>query len=282
MSHDDLTDEETNELIRRWREHGDRDALQKIVKGHTKLLHAVIRKVGGMSRYDDAYQEASIGLLRAIEKYDPKQGRFWHYAFTWARSFASRYVNNDHLVRVGGIGAQDRGHIHINKATRALLHEGIQPTEWALSERTGMSVEEVFHIRGNITGGLYVDLYRGLEEMDPGRQLLLIERLHNEHEVPLEEAVRSLSSFDERIENFMKLLDGRDLYIFDKRIWTQPPEMTLLEIGTEFGVSREWIRQIEERLIRQLAGYFRDDLIHMGIPGAKDIAPWPKRKAKHG
>ena len=276
MSGRDLEDDEANELIRRWKEHGDRAALHALVVGHSKLLYSATYKVRGSLRVqDDALQEARLGFLRAVEKFDPTQGRFWNYAYTWAWSFVSRYVRHNHLVRVGGIGAQDDSAIRIAKATRQLLREGVQPTEWEISARSGLPLEKVFHVTGNATGRLYLDLYMVIGE-DSHR--LLVDNIADEDAPSLDETIPALRSFDERIENFMKLLDDRDLYIFDKRIWTQPSEMTLKEIGEKFGVSRERIRQLEAKLIRQLAGYFRDELIRLEVPGAEDITPWAPSK----
>ncbi len=265
----DLSDAETLVLLEKWRT-GDRSAANLIIAGHPRLVRRAVKKGGGMRSFEDAAQEARLGVLRAITKFEAEKGRFWNYAYIWAVSFVRRWKVRDHLFRIGGVTAQTDDLIAVRKAEKELWKQGITPTATLVSEMTGIEHDVAYrYINGRDAGVL--DLYTVI---GGDNHMLLMELVPDERVVSAEERCPSLPGFDTKVENFMKLLSRRELQIFDERMWSYPERNTLKAIGEDWGVSREWIRQMQEKIVEYMRSYFRKELIELGCEHGASMKPW--------
>lgn len=264
----DLDRETEAELARRWRDHGDQAAADRLVRAHLKHVVAIALKY---RRYGlpigELIAEGNFGVAHALTKFDPDRGtRFVTYAAYWVRAYILSYVIRSWSLVGAGAGALR------SKVFFKLRRERVRITNLTgdaervnelLAERFNLSVPE-------ITGML-----RRLEARDVSldskvfhdSSTTLLDTLES-REQDQEESFASTEVHDRMlhaIRRAVSTLDGRERFIVESRLMAHgDDELSLAEIGRRLGVSRERARQLEERAKRKLRARISDILAEEG------------------
>ena len=207
----------------------------------------------------DLIQEGNIGLMKAVSKYDPAKGaKLSYYASWWIRSYILKFIlDNFRLVKIGTTQEQKKLFYNLMREKQRLMSMGINPDVKLLSENLGVSEKAVIEMDHRLgTHGQEVSLDKPLD--DSGHQTLgdLIGDDEENPEAMLAD-LQNLEILQNNLGDFVKGLKPRDQEIFKKRLLSEVPE-SLQSIADQYGVSRERIRQVEERLIEQLKIYMSD------------------------
>jgi RNA polymerase sigma-32 factor len=209
----------------------------------------------------DLIQEGNIGLMQAVKRYDPYRGvKLSSYAAWWIRAYMLRFIlNNWRLVKIGTTQAQRRLFFNLNKEKARLSAMGIEPTHAIIASNLKVEEKDVIEMDRRLARG-DASLDAPVGDSD-GRQTTRMELLPSTNEGP--ESVTESAELSEivrgHLDEFRKTLAGKELDIFDKRVVAEDP-LTLQQLGDQFGVSRERVRQLEARLTGKLREYLKASL----------------------
>ncbi len=257
-----LTREEEHELAVKFKTTGDRKLGLKLVMANLRLVVMIAREhQRNVQNILDLVQEGNIGLLEAVEKYDPYRGiRFPSYAVFWVRAYILRYlINNVRLVKVGTTQAQRKLFFNLIKEKEKLEREGFAPEAKLLADRLDVKESEVIEMQQRLQlPDLSVDapLGRAGEEGGDLHSILPAGGENLEDEVVSREFKKKIRSI---VEEYKFEADDKEKAIIELRLLTDDPK-TLQEIADKFGISRERIRQIETRLKDRLKQKLSDSL----------------------
>jgi RNA polymerase sigma-32 factor len=255
-----LSAEEEHEMAVRWRRDRDRDAAYRLATGNLRLVvHIAMAFRRATLNLMDLIQEGNIGLLQAVERFDPFRGvRFSAYASWWIRAYILKYIM-DHwsLVRVGTTNDRRKLFFNLSREKKRLEAQGIRPEPRLLAERLGVSEEDVIDVQQAVQG-------RDLSLEAPLRsnpESSLVDVLPAPQPAPDEQAAENeyREALRRKFQEFGQTLKGKELEIFNRRLVAEQPA-TLQEIGDSYGVTREAIRQIEKRVIDRLRLYLTREL----------------------
>ena len=255
-----LSREEERELAIRYREQQDLDAAYKLVTGNLRLVVMIAREYQKASRnLLDLIQEGNIGLMEAVKNFDPYRGiRFPSYAVYWVRAYIIRYlINNWRMVKLGTTQAQRKLFFNLQKEKERLEAEGIAPRPKLIAQRLDVKESEVVEMEQRLSSrDLSIDA--SMDE-DSGGSLLDI--LPSGQETAEEQVADAefRRQVEEKIQAFGAGLKDKESVIFHHRLVADKP-LTLQEIGDRYGISRERVRQIEERLKKRLKAYLLSEL----------------------
>lgn len=258
-----LTIEEEKELTAELLRTGDIEVAKKLVLANLRLVVKIALEYKNASKnIMDLIQEGNIGLMKAVSKYDPSKGaKLSYYASWWIRSYILKFIlDNFRLVKIGTTQEQKKLFYNLMREKQRLMSMGITPDVKLLSDNLGVSEKAVIEMDQRLSSsGQEMSLDRPLDE-DGGRQTLL--DVIADDETSLEDKlgeIQNLEILKENLQSFVKGLKPRDQEIFKKRLLSEIPE-SLQSIADQYGVSRERIRQVEERLIEQLKIYMSEFL----------------------
>ncbi len=255
-----LLPEQERRLARRAKG-GDRGAAQQLVLSNLRLVVKIAmdyRRV--WTSLLDLVQEGNLGLLRAVERFDPERGvKLSSYAAYWIRAYILKYlIDNIRLVRIGHSRAERKLFFQLNRVKRELERQGIRPEPKLIAERLEVGESEVIDMERRLAhGDLSIDA-----PVRPDAEVSLGEFLSSD--APSAEAV--VGDHDQRatllsyVEKFAAGLDARDSAILRERIIGDPPK-TLQEIGDRFSLTRERVRQLEKALVARLREYLQQNLV---------------------
>lgn len=253
-----LTPEEERELTAELLRTGDIETAKKLVLANLRLVVKIaLEYKNAYKNVMDLIQEGNIGLMKAVSKYDPSKGaKLSYYASWWIRSFILKFIlDNFRLVKIGTTQEQKKLFYNLMREKQRLMSLGIAPDVKLLSENLGVSEKSVMEMDLRLgSHGQEVSFDKPLDE-DGGRQTLgdLLSDETDSTEDKLAD-LQNLEILQEHLGEFVKGLKPRDQEIFKKRLLSEVPE-SLQSIADQYGVSRERIRQVEERLIEQLKIY---------------------------
>jgi RNA polymerase sigma-32 factor len=209
----------------------------------------------------DLIQEGNIGLMQAVKKYDPYRGvKLSSYAAWWIRAYMLRFIlNNWRLVKLGTTQAQRKLFFNLSKEKARLSALGIEPTDAEIARRLNVAESEVAEMDKRLSRS-DASLDASVGESD-GRAVSRVELMPAPGSTPdqIAEGAELSELLQERLGEFRSTLSGKDVIIFDKRLVADEP-LTLQELGDEFGVSRERVRQLEARLTGKLRDYLKETL----------------------
>jgi RNA polymerase sigma-32 factor len=257
-----LSIEQEKELTKQLAETGDIAVAKKLVVANLRLVVKIAMEY--RSTYQnvmDLIQEGNIGLMKAVSKYDPGKGaKLSYYASWWIRSYVLKFIlDNFRLVKIGTTNEQKKLFFNLMQEKERLTKMGIVPDNKTISENLGVSEKAVALMdqRLSSTGG-EVSMDRPLSgEVGSGT---IADLLADENTSGFEDKVAdedALNILKQNLFGFMDGLKDRDQEIFKKRLLNEVP-LSLQAIADEYGVSRERIRQIEERLLKNLKVYMSD------------------------
>jgi RNA polymerase sigma-32 factor len=246
-----LDPQEEYRLARNSREHGDREAAHKLVTSHLRLVAKIATGYRGYGLpISEVISEGNVGLMQAIKRFEPEKGfRLSTYAIWWIKATIQEYILRSwSLVKIGTTANQKKLFFNLRKAKSKIsaLEDGdLRPDQvQIIASRLGVTEQDVVDmnrrlggdaslnapIRDNGESGEWQDW---LVDNTPSQEHLLFEsdESDNRH--------RALVSA-------LDVLNQRERRIFEARRLADDP-INLEELATEFGVSRERVRQIEQR-----------------------------------
>jgi RNA polymerase sigma-32 factor len=236
-------------LAKRWREDRDRDAAHQLVTSHLRLVAKIARSYRGYGLpIADVISEGQIGLMQAVERFEPEKGfRFATYAVWWIKAAIQEYILHSwSLVKMGTSANQKKLFFNLRKAKSriSVLDEGdMRPDQVKLiAKRLGVTEPDVINMNRRLGGDASLnDTMREEGDSAEWQDWLTSESPDQETTLAASE------EFDNRrkaLSDALGVLKGRDRRIFEGRRLAEDP-VTLAELADEFGVSRERVRQIE-------------------------------------
>ena len=263
-----LTEEEEKELAIRYKETGDLESAYKLTTANLMLVIKIAMTFKReWQNLMDLIQEGNVGLMKAVKNFDPFRGvRLSAYATWWIKSYILKHIlDNWRLVRVGTTNARRKLLFNLKREKEKLEREGFDPTTKLLAERFGVDETEVIEVSASI-GAMDVSIdtpVRPDSPMTPA-QTLSQDGQSVEENVQLKQFRQILN---EHIENFKVGLNPNEMEILNKRILSEDP-LSLQEIGDRRGVTREAVRQAEQRLLKKFKTYIEEKM-----PEAADHFP---------
>src|SRR6266853_1494248 len=243
-------------LAKRWREHDDRDAAQKLVTSHLRLVAKIAMGYRGYGLpISEVVSEGNVGLMQAVKRFEPEKGfRLATYAMWWIKASIQEYILRSwSLVKMGTTANQKKLFFNLRKAKSKIsaLDEGdMRPDQVKLiAKRLGVTEQDVIDMNRRLGGD--VSLNSPIrEEGDSGEwQDWLVD-----DSISQETRLAESEEFDNRrraLGEALTVLNDRERRIFEARRLAEKP-ITLDELGEEFGVSRERVRQIEVRAFEKV------------------------------
>ncbi|CAM3041986.1 RNA polymerase, sigma 32 subunit, RpoH [Paracoccus aminovorans] len=260
-----LEPEEEYMLAKRWTDHEDPEAAQKLVTSHLRLAAKIAMGYRGYGLPQaEVISEANVGLMQAVKRFDPEKGfRLATYAMWWIRASIQEYILRSwSLVKMGTTSAQKKLFFNLRKAKSKLgaLEEGdLRPENVAqIAHDLNVSEQEVIDMNRRLSGGdasLNATVGSGDGESTSQWQDWLEDDSANQAEAFAE--ADELSARREMLIAAMDVLNDREKDILMERRLRDDP-MTLEDLSSRYDVSRERIRQIEVRAFEKLQNRIRD------------------------
>ena len=244
---DMISVEEEVELAQRIRK-GDTKALERLTKANLRFVVSVAKQYQnqGLS-LPDLINEGNMGLIKAAEKFDETRGfKFISYAVGWIRqSILQAIAEQSRIVRLplNQVGSVNKIQKVLNKFEQ---ENERRPSVEEISEATDLpedKIDEAMSVNGRHVSvdAPFVD----------GEDNSLLDVLVND-DAPMADRTLVMESLKAEINNALKTLNERERNIIEAFYGINSPEMTLEEIGSKFGLTRERVRQIKEKAIRRL------------------------------
>ena len=266
-----LSADEEHKLAVQYQKSEDREVAARLVTANLRLVVKIAYEYRRAYRnMMDLVQEGNIGLMQAVKRYDPYRGvKLSSYAAWWIRAYMLRFIlNNWRLVKVGTTQAQRKLFFNLNKEKARLTAMGIEPSHAEIAKRLNVAESEVTEMDRRLARA-DASLDATVNEAD-GRSTTRLELMPSSNATP--DQIAEGSEFSEllhaQLNEFRTTLSGKDIEIFDKRVVADEP-LTLQELGDQFGVSRERVRQLEARLMGKLRDHLRANFGDaVGVGGA--------------
>jgi RNA polymerase sigma-32 factor len=274
-----LEPQEEYMLAKSWREHGDRNAAHRLVTSHLRLVAKIAMGYRGYGLpISEVISEGNVGLMQAVKRFEPEKGfRLATYAMWWIKAAIQEYILRSwSLVKMGTTANQKKLFFNLRKAKSKIsaLGEGdLRPEQVkTIAQRLGVTEQDVIDMNRRLGGD--ASLNAGIrEDGDSGEwQDWLVDDSASQESVLVES-----EEFDNRrkaLGDALSVLNDRERRIFEARRLADNP-ITLEELASEFGVSRERVRQIEVRAFEKVQKAVRQRVAAMETPsaGAGAMAP---------
>ncbi len=248
-----LSREEEFELATQWYETRDRDVGQRLVVSNLRFVVKIAREYSKYGfRMADLVQEGNLGLLHAIDRFDPRKGfRLITYAVWWIRAYIQAFILRSwSMVRVGTTRIQRRVFSGLQKARRKIAAMGGDaPQTKQLAQELEIPEDELRETVQrlekrdvSLDQPVYEDGPQSLGDTMADDAIDVESRVISQD---IQEKVR------ETLDDVYDELKPRERYLLENRLLSDSPA-TLEAVGKEFGVTRERVRQIEESLKKKL------------------------------
>jgi RNA polymerase primary sigma factor len=243
-----LSDKEEKDLAHRIRQ-GDRDALRRLVEGNLKFVVSYAKRYSGMGLgLLDLINEGNLGLIEAAKRFDPQRSvKFITYAVWWVRqAIIHALTQNTHITNVPQKLSDEIAQMK-KKAEKLKSALGREPTREEIARSMGVSVQEVEDLQ--ILAEKQVSLNDRMHEDD----LTVEERLPDSLAPSVEQQIVK-SSVERQVRELLSGLDDKEARVLRLRFGLEgKAPQTLQKIGDALHLTRERVRQIEQRAIRKLA-----------------------------
>ena len=265
-------------LAKSWREHGDRDAAQKLVTSHLRLVAKIAMGYRGYGLpIGEVISEGNVGLMQAVKRFEPEKGfKLATYAMWWIRASIQEYILRSwSLVKMGTTASQKKLFFNLRKAKSKIsaFEEGdLKPEQVAvIATRLGVPEQDVIDMNRRLGGD--ASLNAPLREEGEGEwQDWLVDNSPSQEAVlaDREESNARLAA----LKSALRVLNPRERRIFEARRLAEDP-VTLEELSAEFGVSRERVRQIEVRAFEKVQAAVKSGVALTQIPGRRAVPALP-------
>jgi RNA polymerase sigma-32 factor len=262
-------------LAKRWREHGDRDAAHKLVTSHLRLVTKIARDYRGYGLpISEAISEGNVGLMQAVERFEPEKGfRLATYAVWWIKAAIQEYILRSwSLVKMGTTVNQKKVFFNLRKAKSKIsaLEEGdLRPDQVKLiAKRLGVTEQDVVDMNRRLGG----DASLNAAIRDDGDSGEWQDRLVDES-ADQETTLAASEEFDNRrktLSDALTVLNERERRIFETRRLAEE-QITLAELAEEFGLCRERVRQIEVSAFEKVQNAVKHHVAAMGTPAPPQV-----------
>ena len=244
-------------LAKRYSEHADPEAAHKLVTSHLRLVAKIAMGYRGYGLpIGEVISEGNVGLMQAVKRFEPERGfRLATYAMWWIKASIQEYVLRSwSLVKMGTTANQKRLFFNLRKAKNKIqaLDDGdLRPEQVKeIATRLRVSEEEVVSMNRRMSGDASLNAPIRASEGESGEwQDWLVDDSASQEQVLIDED--ELNSRRSMLENAMSQLNDRERRIFEARRLSEEP-ITLEDLSTEFGISRERVRQIEVRAFEKV------------------------------
>ena len=251
-----LTAEEEYMLAKRYKEHGDAEAAHKLVTSHLRLVAKIAMGYRGYGLpVTDLISEGNVGIMQAVKKFDPEKGfRLATYAMWWIRAQIQEYVLHSwSLVKIGTTAAQKKLFFNLRKLKNQLgsIDDGSLSPENVreIANRLNVKEAEVKDMEGRLfSGDQSLNVQIG-HEANTEWQDMIVDDSEAQDKVfeKKDEYLHRKKLFNEAL----KILNPREKEIIKLRRLRDKPKK-LEELSQQFNISRERVRQIEEKAIEKL------------------------------
>ncbi len=259
-----LTPEETHALAAKFLTSQDPAVAARLVTANLRLVVKIAYEYRrAYKNIMDLVQEGNIGLMQAVKRYDPYRGvKLSSYAAWWIRAYILRFIlNNWRLVKLGTTQAQRKLFFNLRKKRGELVAMGIDPTNAEIAKQLNVPESDVAEMD--------VRLAQSEKSLDApvgdadGRAISKIDMMPSVGAGPeTQMADNELQALlKDKLADFRATLAGKekDVAIFDLRLVADDP-LTLQDLGDRFGISRERVRQLEQRLLGRLRDYLKREM----------------------
>jgi RNA polymerase sigma-32 factor len=259
-----LTPEATHDLAAKFVKDQDPRIAAQLVTANLRLVVKIAYEYRrAYKNILDLVQEGNIGLMQAVKRYDPYRGvKLSSYAAWWIRAYILRFIlNNWRLVKLGTTQAQRKLFFNLRKKRAELQGLGIDPSDAEVAKALDVPESDVREMEVRLSSSeKSLDAPVGDAE---GRSISRVDMVPSMSEGPesLMAGGELQALLKDRLASFRRTLEGKDkdLAIFDERLVADDP-LTLQELGDRFGISRERVRQLEQRLTGRLRDFLRVEL----------------------
>jgi RNA polymerase sigma-32 factor len=251
-----LEPQEEYMLAKRWQEHEDTEAAQKLVTSHLRLVARIAMGYRGYGLpISEVVSEGNVGLMQAVKRFDPDKGfRLATYAMWWIKAAIQEYILRSwSLVKMGTTAAQKKLFFNLRKLKGQLqaFEEGdLRPDQvTTIATKLDVPEEDVISMNRRLAGDTSLNApLRADSESGEWQDWLVDEETDQETELVEREEMGNRHNY---LVEAIDTLTPREKRIFEARRLAEDP-LTLEELSSEFGVSRERIRQIEVRAFEKV------------------------------
>jgi RNA polymerase sigma-32 factor len=264
-------------LAKSWREHGDREAAHKLVTSHLRLVAKIAMGYRGYGLpIGEVVSEGNVGLMQAVKRFEPDKGfRLATYAMWWIKAAIQEYILRSwSLVKMGTTANQKKLFFNLRKAKGRIsaFEEGdLHPDNVKrIATQLGVTEQDVVDMNRRLGGDSSLNAPLRDEGEGGGEwQDWLVDSGQSQEQVLVEEeeGQNRLTA----LRNALSVLNPRERRIFEARRLSDDP-ITLEELSTEFGVSRERVRQIEVRAFEKIQEAVKKNLTQIEASSAEASA----------
>ncbi|WP_262299215.1 RNA polymerase sigma factor RpoH [Microvirga sesbaniae] len=261
-------------LAKRWREHGDREAAHKLVTSHLRLVAKIAMGYRGYGLpIGEVVSEGNVGLMQAVKRFEPDKGfRLATYAMWWIKAAIQEYILRSwSLVKMGTTANQKKLFFNLRKAKGRIsaFEEGdLRPENVKqIATQLGVTEQDVVDMNRRLGGDASLNAPLRDEGEGGGEwQDWLVDTSQSQEQVLVEEeeGQNRLTA----LRSALSVLNPRERRIFEARRLSDDP-ITLEELSTEFGVSRERVRQIEVRAFEKIQEAVKKNLTQIETSSAE-------------
>ncbi len=252
-----LAKDEEFMLAKAWQEHEDPDAAHRLVTSHLRLVAKIAMGYRGYGLpIGEVISEGNVGLMQAVKKFDPDRGfRLATYAMWWIRASIQEYILRSwSLVKMGTTAAQKKLFFNLRKAKSEIsaLQEGdLHPDQVStIATKLGVLNEEVISMNRRLSGGdASLNSPMRADSESEWQDWLVDDTTPSQETVVADSQEKTLRMG--LLEDAMTELTDRERHILTERRLKDDPT-TLEELASQYGVSRERVRQIEVRAFEKL------------------------------
>ncbi|MEE8125916.1 MAG: RNA polymerase factor sigma-32 [Nitrospirales bacterium] len=255
-----LTKDEELQLFQEYQQLGKREAAVKLILANLRVCVAIASEYGlaGIDQMD-LIQEGNVGLLQAMNKFDPTRNvRFYAYAAWWVRAYILRYLlNNFRLVKIGTTQGQRRLFYNLRREKVKLERQGYIPDPKLLADRLNVRERDVVEMDQRL-GSWELSLDQPMSEDGEGTFHDLLPTT----QVPVDDQLANTqlrALFRKQLAEFALTLSEREEDILRNRLLSETP-VTLENMGKKYSITKERSRQIEGKIIKKLREYMKKNI----------------------
>ncbi len=251
-----LDEKEEFMLAKRWQQHEDLSAAEKLVTSHLRLVAKIAMGFRGYGLpLVELISEGNVGLMQAVKKFDPDKGfRLSTYAMWWIKASIQEYVLRSwSLVKMGTTAAQKKLFFNLRRIRNRIagtVHGDLAPNEVALiANELDVPEQDVVEMDRRMNGADQ-SLNATVAGESESEWIDFLEDENASHEMTLADE-QDMAQKRALFENALTLLNERELDILKERRMKEPAA-TLEDLSQKYGVSRERVRQIENKALEKL------------------------------